>query len=107
MQDASIEIEADKIVTQEDAAKVLDAELRSSPTGQPVPGGVAAAMQAAADINDTQGLIKPARGDHPRAFPLEDTPVPEQQEEHATLPSGAEHVPKPATGEGEVHVKED
>ncbi|KAG0615805.1 hypothetical protein M758_5G068000 [Ceratodon purpureus] len=104
LMDASIYMEADKIVTQEDAAKVLDAELRSSRTGEPSPGGVAAAIQAAADINDTAGLIESAQGDHPRAFPLEDTPVPEQ--EHA-LTNGAEHVPKAATGEGKVHVKEE
>lgn len=104
IQDASIDMEADKIVTQEDAAKVLDAELRNSPTGEPLPGGVAVAIQAAADINDTAALIESTQGDHPRAFPLEDTHVPGQ--EH-TLTPGAEHVSKPATGEGKVHVKQE
>jgi hypothetical protein len=101
LMDASIDMEADKIVTQEDAAKVLDAELRNSPTGEPLPGGVAAAIQAAADINCTAGLIEAAQGDHPRAFTLEDMPVPPQE-------PATEHMPKPAPcGEGKVHIKED
>ena len=75
IQDASIELEADKVVTQEDASKVLDAELRNSPTGLPQPGGVAAAVQAAADINEHLGIVEPSMGEHRRAFPKEDTPV--------------------------------
>lgn len=97
-------MEADKIVTQEDAAKVFDAELRSSPTGEPLPGGVAAAIRAAADINDIAGLIESTQGGHSRAFPLEGTPVPELEHD---LPPGAENVPKPATGERKVHAKEE
>lgn len=101
MQDASMNLDADKIATQEDAAKVLDAELRSSPTGKPQPGGVAAALQAAADINDYAGLVD----GRPRpAFPSEDTRLPEQ--EHAVSPA-TENVPKPATGEEESHAKQE
>lgn len=117
LQDATIDLEADKTVTQEDAAKVLDAEMRGSPTGEPLPGGVAAAMQAAADINERAGLIEPASGDHPRAFPFEDTPV-LPQEQDAFTPE-IENTPKPASGEEKapssptlasrekVHAKED
>jgi hypothetical protein len=94
LMDASIELEADKVVTQEDAAKVLHAELRGSPTGDPHPGGVAAAVQAAADINQQAGLVPPASVDHARAFPMEDTPVPES-------------VSTPASGEEQAHAKED
>lgn len=100
MQEASTDLEADKIATQEDAVKVLKAELRNSPTGQRLPGGVAAAIRIAADINDTIKLIEATQG----AFPSEDVAVPDQ--EHAPTP-GAENVPKPATGEGKVHAKEE
>jgi len=76
LMDASIDLDVDKVATQEDAAKVLDAEIRGSPTGEPSPGGVAAAVQAAADLNESAGLVEPASGDHARAFPLEDIPAP-------------------------------
>jgi hypothetical protein len=117
LMDATIDLEADKTVTQEDAAKVLDAEMRGSSTGEPLPGGVAAAVQAAADINERAGLIEPASGDHPRAFPFEDTPV-LPQEQDALTPE-IENTPKPASGEEKapssptpasrekVHAKED
>lgn len=100
LQDASIDLDIDKVATQEDAAKVLDAEIRGSPTGEPLPGGVAAAVQAAADLNELAGLVEPSSGDHARAFPSEDTPVPE-----GTPPN----TPAPATGEGKVpgHAEED
>jgi len=62
LQDASIDLDVDKVATQEDAAKVLDAEIRGSPTGEPSPGGVAAAVQAAADLNESAGLVEPASG---------------------------------------------
>jgi len=62
MQDASIELDVDKVVTQEDAAKVLHAEMRGSPKGELTPGGVAAAVQAAADINERAGIVEPAEG---------------------------------------------
>jgi hypothetical protein len=106
MQDASIDLEVDKVATQEDAAKVLDAELRGSPTGTPIPGGVAAAVQAAADINERAGYTPASSLDHERAFPLEDTPVPE----NTPKPSPAEpteSLPTPASGEEKVHAKED
>ncbi|KAG0564876.1 hypothetical protein KC19_8G146900 [Ceratodon purpureus] len=105
LMDASIDLEVDKVVTQEDAAKVLDAELRGSPTGEPHPGGVAAAVQAAADINEQAGFIPQSTIDHARAFPLEDTPVsnmPNPSSEDQT-----ESMPKPASGEAKPHAKED
>lgn len=74
---------------------MLDAELRSSPTSESLPGGVATAIQAAADINDMARLIKPTHGGRSRAFPLEDTPVQEQED---ALPPGADTVPRPAKG---------
>jgi hypothetical protein len=106
LMDASIDLEVDKVATQEDAAKVLDAELRGSPTGTPIPGGVAAAVQAAADINERAGYTPASSLDHERAFPLEDTPVPE----NTPKPSPAEpteSLPTPASGEEKVHAKED
>ena len=126
MQDASIDLEVDKVATQEDAAKVLDAELRGSPTGTPIPGGVAAAVQAAADINKQAGYTPASSLDHERAFPLEDTPVPENTPKPSpaelaeSLPTPApektpnaspaeptESLPTPASGEEKVHAKED
>lgn len=87
-----MDLSADKIATQEDAAKVLDAEIRSSPTGEAQPGGVAAALQVAADLNDHSGLM---------VFPSEATPVPE--EEHAVIsPPTDENVPGV---ENPVHAK--
>lgn len=97
LMDASIDLDVDKVATQDDAAKVLHAEIRGSPTGEPSPGGVAAALQAAADLNESAGFVEPASGDHARAFPLEDTPAPP-------------NTPAPAaTVEGKVpgHAKED
>jgi len=75
LMDASIDLPVDKVVTQEDASKVLDAELRNSQTGQPQPGGVAAAMQAAADLNERAGLVAPSSTGGRRAFPKEDIPA--------------------------------
>jgi hypothetical protein len=75
LMDASIDLPVDKVVTQEDASKVLDAELRNSPTGEPQPGGVAAAMQAAADLNERAGLVAPSSTGGRRAFPKEDIPA--------------------------------
>ncbi|KAH7432295.1 hypothetical protein KP509_07G017000 [Ceratopteris richardii] len=46
----------DKVVTQEDAAKVRSAELRGRPTGVVKEGGVADSMQAAADVNELLGV---------------------------------------------------
>jgi hypothetical protein len=106
LMDASIDLEVDKVVTQEDAAKVLDAELRGSATGEPLPGGVAAAVQAAADINEQAGFTGPASGDHVRAFPMEDTPVPENMPDPSS-DEQTESMHKPASGEGKVHAKED
>lgn len=106
MQDASIDLKVDKVVTQEDAAKVLDAELRGSPTGDPHPGGVAAAVQAAADINEQAGFTPPTSVDHARAFPMLDTPVPENMP-NPSSDEQTESMPKPASGEGKAHVKED
>lgn len=106
LMDASIDLEADKIVTQEDAAKVLDAELRCSPTGEPLPGGVAAAIQAAADINCSAGFIESALSDHARAFPLEDTPVSAQKPAPEQVPNPAA-APSTHGSEGKVHIKED
>lgn len=93
-------------MTQEDAAKVLHAELRGSSTGEPHPGGVAAAVQAAADINEKAGFTLPSSSDHARAFPLEDTPVPEDMPNSSSVEQ-TESIPKPASAEGKVHVKED
>lgn len=56
VQDATVMLPADKVVTQEDAAKVREAELRGG-QGEVVPGGVAASMQAAADLNERAGLL--------------------------------------------------
>jgi hypothetical protein len=103
LMDATITMEADKVVTQEDAAKVLAAEMRAPHEGEVTPGAVAAAIQAAADMNQLIGLIEPAVGNPARAFPLEDTPMPQQ---NALMPE-TEHTPKPATGEGQAHVKVD
>jgi len=99
MQNASADLDFDKIATQEDAAKVLDAELRSSSAGEPQPAGVAVALQVAADINDYAGLID----SHSRsAFPSEDTtPVPEQ--EHAVSPA----TENASTGGDKLHAKVD
>ena len=92
MQDASLGLDADKIATQEDAAKVLNAEIRSSPMGEAQPGGVAAALRVAADLNDNAGLM---------VFPYEATPAPD--EEHTVIsPATENHV---QTGVGNVHAK--
>jgi hypothetical protein len=97
LMDASIELDVDKVATQEDAAKVLHAEMRGSPKGELTPGGVAAAVQAAADINERAGLVEPAGDDQARAFPAEDTPA-------------TPNTPAPAAtaeGKGPGHAKED
>jgi hypothetical protein len=106
LMDASIELDVDKVVTQQDAAKVLDAEIRGSPTGEPLPGGVAAAVQAAADINEQAGFIEPASGDHARAFPLEDIAVPSIAVPREETPP---NMPAPDSVEAKVpgHAKED
>ncbi len=90
MQDASIDLPVDKVVTQEDASKVLDAELRNSPTGQPQPGGVAAAMQAAADLNERAGLVAPSSTGGRRAFPKEDIPAVENGTSSSPTHTGPE-----------------
>jgi len=87
LQDASIDLPVDKVVTQEDASKVLDAELRNSPTGQPQPGGVAAAMQAAADLNERAGLVAPSSTGGRRAFPKEDISAVSNDVENGTSSS--------------------
>lgn len=114
IQDASIELEADKVVTQEDANKVLDAELRNSPTGVPQPGGVAAAVQAAADINEHLGIVEPSMSEHRRAFPKEDTPVSDesdlpQEETEASIepPKQAEKLDSPKEESAATIPKED
>jgi hypothetical protein len=90
LQDASIDLPVDKVVTQEDASKVLDAELRNSPTGQPQPGGVAAAMQAAADLNERAGLVAPSSAGGRRAFPKEDIPAVENGTSSSPTHTGPE-----------------
>lgn len=90
LQDASIDLPVDKVVTQEDASKVLDAELRNSPTGQPQPGGVAAAMQAAADLNERAGLVAPSNTGGRRAFPKEDIPAVENGTSSSPTHTGPE-----------------
>jgi hypothetical protein len=87
LMDASIDLPVDKVVTQEDASKVLDAELRNSPTGEPQPGGVAAAMQAAADLNERAGLIAPSSTGGRRAFPKEDISAVSNNVENGTSSS--------------------
>jgi hypothetical protein len=87
LMDASIDLPVDKVVTQEDASKVLDAELRNSPTGEPQPGGVAAAMQAAADLNERAGLVAPSSIGGRRAFPREDIPAVGNDVENGTSSS--------------------
>jgi len=98
MQDASMDLESDKIATQEDAAKVLHAELRSSTTGEPQVGGVAAALQVAANINEYAGLID---GHFRPVVPSKDITFPEP--EHA-VSAATENVP---TAGGELHSKVD
>ncbi|KAI5066419.1 hypothetical protein GOP47_0019043 [Adiantum capillus-veneris] len=52
LEGATARLPSDKVVTPEDAAKVMEAELRGRPTGVPVKeGGVADCVQAAADVN--------------------------------------------------------
>ncbi|EFJ27387.1 hypothetical protein SELMODRAFT_172144 [Selaginella moellendorffii] len=58
--DATTYLATDKVVTQEDAIKVIEAEARHTPTGLPRPGGVGAAMQTAADLNERAGLLPPS-----------------------------------------------
>lgn len=110
-QDASLDLEADKIVTQEDALKVLHAEIRNSPSGQPQPGGVAAAIQAAADVNERAGLVEPASGAVDRAFPKEDTlsgaPDAEQAPSDAVkLPAEKDSSTEPLLPQKETPEKE-
>jgi len=90
LMDASIDLPVDKVVTQEDASKVLDAELRNSQTGQPQPGGVAAAMQAAADLNERAGLVAPSSTGGRRAFPKEDIPAVENGTSSSPTHTGPE-----------------
>jgi hypothetical protein len=90
LMDASIDLPVDKVVTQEDASKVLDAELRNSPSGQPQPGGVAAAMQAAADLNERAGLVAPSNTGGRRAFPKEDIPAVENGTSSSPTHTGPE-----------------
>lgn len=79
LMDASADLDVDKIVTQEDAAKVREAELRGSSEGELPEGSVAAALQVAADINELMG---PTDGHLRLVTPPEDfTPAPEL--EHA------------------------
>lgn len=96
--DASVKLDSDKIATQEDAAKVLNAESRGSPTGEPQFGGVAAALQVAANINDYAGLID---GHFRPVVPIKEATFPEQEQ---AVSAATENVP---TAGGELHAKVD
>lgn len=104
LQDASADLEVDKIVTQEDAAKVREAELRGSTGGELNEGGVAAALQVAADINELMG---PTDGHLRLVTPPEDldTPAPAAPElpQHDAQARSTDH--KTPAAEPKQHVK--
>ncbi|KAJ7232950.1 hypothetical protein O6H91_02G080500 [Diphasiastrum complanatum] len=60
LMDASNELIADKVVTQEDARKVREAELRLQNGENGQPGVISAALQAAADLNTEAALAAAA-----------------------------------------------
>ncbi|BBN16476.1 hypothetical protein MPTK1_7g06630 [Marchantia polymorpha subsp. ruderalis] len=61
LMDATVALPADKVVTHADAEKVIQAEMRCKPHSEGLAaGGVAAAIAAAADLNERHGLIPPA-----------------------------------------------
>jgi transposase-like protein len=53
LQNASEDLPTDKAVTREDARKVMKAETRGDPEHQIEKQGIAAQMQAAAQLNET------------------------------------------------------
>lgn len=57
LQDATADLPADKLVTYEDAFKVIHAELRGRNVEDLQPGGVGATLIAAADLNEQSGLF--------------------------------------------------
>ncbi|KAL2612445.1 hypothetical protein R1flu_024137 [Riccia fluitans] len=61
--DATVALPADKVVTREDAEKIIQAELRHKPPSEGIAeGGVGAAIAAAAELNERIGLIQPPPG---------------------------------------------
>ncbi|KAL3683540.1 hypothetical protein R1sor_001562 [Riccia sorocarpa] len=59
--DATMALPTDKVVTREDAEKIIQAELRHKPASEGLPeGGVGAAIAAAADLNERIGLLQSA-----------------------------------------------
>ncbi|CAM6101586.1 unnamed protein product [Calypogeia fissa] len=62
LMDASSDLEADKVVTYEDAYKVLQAELRGRDVEDLQPGGIGATLLVAADLNARSGMIPPPPG---------------------------------------------
>nr|AJA33582.1 late embryogenesis abundant protein LEA7-3 [Pinus tabuliformis] len=94
----------DKVLTREDAEKVLEAEARANRYGFPTPGGVAEALMAGARLNEQIGAITlsettlyPAENISAQVsrldLPAEDVPPPETSAvcaDIAPLPEGAE-----------------
>ncbi|CAM6106869.1 unnamed protein product [Calypogeia fissa] len=62
LMDASEDLPADKVVTYEDAYKVLQAELRGRDPEDLQPGGIGATLLVAADMNARSGMIPPPPG---------------------------------------------
>lgn len=54
--DATTKLSADKVVTRDEAERVIAAELRNNPNMATTPGGVAASVMAAARINQEKQL---------------------------------------------------
>ncbi|ESW16639.1 hypothetical protein PHAVU_007G173100 [Phaseolus vulgaris] len=54
LRDARVKLQADKVVTREDAEGVIGAELRNKLDMKTTPGGVAASMAAAATLNQNR-----------------------------------------------------
>ncbi|MCO5559586.1 hypothetical protein L7F22_013187 [Adiantum nelumboides] len=59
LKDAKDYMPADKVATQRDGYRVMQAEARNDPQGQVHPGGVAASIQDAVEYNKEKGFIPP------------------------------------------------
>lgn len=103
MQDAALDLPADKVVTYEDAYKVLEAELRGRNIEDLRAGGVGATLVAAAELNAQSGLVPPPQGslaEGRHELDLAGEEAEDNAEQHKYQPMESADLTKSTHGEG-------
>lgn len=102
LMDATADLPADKVVTYEDAYKVLQAELRGRNVDELQAGGVGATLVAAADLNARSGLVPPppdSLAEERRQLDLDGEESEDDAEVHMYQPMESADLSKPNEGE--------